>query len=84
MHHDDAASEYEAALRIDPNAGNAQRNLALARSLAQAHENADAAGELRKAQAIDAPRANRFVTGILRLPPNDTNLDRLLQQLGNP
>jgi len=134
---DDAASEYEAALRIDPNAGNAQRNLALARSmqttvaqsakaqvdrfidagvalsqhkkldeaiaefrkavgadpssleahvylgigLAQGRQNAEAASELRKAQRIDAARANRFVTGILRLPQSATNLDRLVQQL---
>ncbi len=137
---DDAASEYEAALRIDPNAGNAQRNLALARSmrtnvvqnaqaqvdrfidagvalsqhkqqdaaiaefrkavgadpssleahvylgigLAQGRQNAEAASELRKAQRIDASRANRFVTGILRLPQNATNLDRLVQQLQSP
>jgi hypothetical protein len=136
----DAAGEYEAALRIDPTAGNAERNLALARrlaaegsgaaqrdvdrlidagvafaqqksfdqaiaefrkavsadpssleahvylgiGLAEAKQNAEAADELRKAQQIDAARANRFVTGILRLPKNDTNLDRLLQQLGTP
>ena len=134
----DAADEYETALRIDPTAGNAQRNLALAHrlaavgggatrrdvdrlidegvrlsqqkkiddaiaqfrkavaidasslpahvylgiGLARAKQNAEAASELRKAQKIDAARANRFVTGILRLPQNDTNLDRLMQQLG--
>ena len=129
----DAAAAYETAVRIDPNAGNAARNLQLARrlaadaqknvdrfldagvaaaqhkqydsaiaeyrqavalapnlvgphvylaiGLAQAHENAEAASELRKAQQIDAARANRYVTGILRLPASDTNLDRLLRQL---
>lgn len=134
---DDAATEYETALRIDPTAGNAQRNLSLARrlaaesgatsqkqvdrlidagvafsqqkkldlavaefrkavalapasleahvylgiGLAQAHQNAEAAAELRKSQEIDAARTNRFVTGILRLPQDPTNLDRLLRQL---
>ena len=130
----DAATQYETAVRIDPNAGNAVRNLQLARKLAagdpqkevdrlldagvalaqqkqydaaiaeyrkavalspnlvgphvylaiglaQAQRSAEAANELRKAQQIDAARANRFVTGILRLPASDTNLDRLLQQL---
>lgn len=134
---DEAAHEYEIAARIDPSAGNAVRNLALARrlaaqaggsaqhevdryldagvafaqqkqydaaiaeyrkavavspalvgphvylgiGLAQAQKNAEAVSELRTAQKIDAARANRFVTGILRLPPSDTNLDRLVQQL---
>ena len=129
----DAASQYETAVRIDPTAGNAVRNLQLARrlagdsqkqvdrfldagvalaqhknfdaaiaeyrkavalapnlvgphvylaiGLAQANHNAEAASELRNAQEIDAARANRYVTGILRLPASDTNLDRLLQQL---
>ncbi len=132
-----AASEYETALRIDPTAGNARRNLELARSLtppkvvteakvdrfidagvafaqqrkydkaiaeyrkavaaapssleahvylgiglAQARKNDDAINELREAQRIDAARANRFVTGILRLPQRDDNLERLLRQLG--
>lgn len=129
----DAASQYETAVRIDSNAGNAVRNLQLARrlaadsqrevdsfldagvafaqqkhfdaaiaeyrkavalapnlvgphvylaiGLAQGQQNAEAVSELRKAQQIDAARANRFVTGILRLPGSDTNLDRLLQQL---
>ncbi len=138
---DDAGAEYQAALRIDPNAGNAQRNLALVESmrsstrtttaretevavdklidagvalaqkkqfeaaiseyrkavaldpnsvephvylgigLAQAGRNAEAAKELRQAQRIDSARANRYVTGILRLPQNMGNLDALLQQL---
>ena len=133
-----AVTQYETAVRIDPNAGNAVRNLQLARrlaaetgsdtqkqvdrfldagvafaqqknftaaiaeyrkavalapnlvgphvylgiGLAQAQQNAEAASELRTAQQIDAARANRFVTGILRLQPNDSNLDRLVQQLG--
>lgn len=132
-----AAAEYEAALRIDPTAGNARRNLALAQSmrnasarevetnidrfidagialsqqkrfedavaeyrkavalapssmkarvyhgigLAQAGHNAEAAHELREAQRIDAARANRFVTGILRLQQSPQNLNALLQQL---
>jgi protein O-mannosyl-transferase len=127
---DEAGAEYQAALRIDPNAGNAQRNLALVQSmratsvdrlidagvalsqkrqfdaaiaeyrkavalapdsveprvylgigLAQAGRNAEAASELRAAQKIDAARANRYVTGILRLPQNPGNLDALLRQL---
>ena len=131
---DDAIAAYEGALRFDPNAGNAKRNLALARSmrgvrsasdvdraldegvalsrqhrfdeaiaayrravalapqsapahvylgigLAQAQRNAEAASELRAAAAIDRTRANRFVTGILRLQSADDNLDRLIAQL---
>jgi protein O-mannosyl-transferase len=127
---DEAGAEYQAALRIDPNAGNAQRNLALVQSmratsvdrlidagvalsqkrqfdaaiaeyrkavalapdsveprvylgigLAQAGRNAEAASELRAAQKIDAARANRYVTGILRLQQNPGNLDALLRQL---
>ncbi|HSP14837.1 MAG TPA: hypothetical protein VLV78_08805 [Thermoanaerobaculia bacterium] len=140
---DDAGAEYQAALRIDPNAGNAQRNLALVQSmkataapvaprqqpresevdrlidsavalsqkrqfdaaiaeyrravaldptsvephvylgigLAQAARNAEGAAELRKAKKIDAARANRYVTGILRLPQNEGNLDALIRQL---
>lgn len=133
----DAAAQYETALRIDPNASNARRNLALVQSmragadrekkvqmdrfidagvalsqqkrydeaiaefrkavavlpgsvephvylgisLAQAKRNAEAAAELRAAQGIDAARANRFVTGILRLAPNTENLEALLRQL---
>jgi protein O-mannosyl-transferase len=131
---DQAGAEYQAALRIDPNAGNAQRNLALVQSmratasagsvdrlidagvalsqkrqfdaaiaeyrkavalapdsvephvylgigLAQAGRNAEAASELRAAQKIDAARANRYVTGILRLQQNPENLEALLRQL---
>ncbi len=138
---DGAGAEYQAALKIDPNAGNARRNLALVESmrasmrtvasretdvtvdrlidagvalsqkkqfeaaideyrkavaldpnsvephvylgigLAQAGRNAEAAKELREAQRIDAARANRYVTGILRLPQNMGNLDALLLQL---
>ncbi len=76
---DAAIAEFRKAVGADPSSLEAHVYLGI--GLAQARQNAEAASELRKAQRIDAARANRFVTGILRLPQNATNLDRLVQQL---
>jgi len=137
---EEAGAQYEQALKIDPNAANARRNLALVASmrssagvsrqaemdhfidagvalsqqrrydeaiaeyrkavaavptsveahvylgigLAAVRRNAEASAELRVAQRIDAARANRFITGILRLPPSTENLETVLRQLDSP
>ncbi len=76
---DDAIAEYRKAVAAVPTALEAHIYLGI--GLAQARQNAEAAKELRIAQKIDPARANRFVTGILRLPPGSDNLDRVLGQL---
>ncbi|MBK5259087.1 MAG: hypothetical protein JJE51_05795 [Thermoanaerobaculia bacterium] len=41
----------------------------------------EAAEQLREAARIDAAKANRYLTGILRMPPADSNLQRTIEQL---
>lgn len=123
----DARREYETALRLDPHAAHAQRNIeiagqmqadallnagtaaaaqndiataiarysqavALAPQLVEPHvylalglgkagRNAEAAGQLRIAESLDAKAANDFVTRAMRLPPGEGNLRNLLVSL---
>lgn len=131
----EAAEQYQAALRIDPEADNAKRNLALAQSMSPkepvektidrlidegfalmkerkndeaiarfqkavqvaptsvearvylafgllgAERRREAAVHLREAEKIDAAKANRYVTGMLKLPANAENLRNFLAAL---
>lgn len=131
----EAAEQYQTALKIDPTADNAKRNLALAQSMAPkepvektinrlidegfalmkerkndaaiarfeqavqiapasvearvylafgfigAERRRDAAVQLHEAKKIDAAKANRYVSGMMKLPPGDENLHNLIATL---
>ena len=53
-------------------------DLMLALSLLLAKQNAEGVVELRNAKALDAMRANEFVTKAMQLPARADNLDRLI------
>lgn len=76
----EAIAEYRKAVAAAPALVGPHVYLGI--GFAQAGQNAEAITELRAAKKIDAARANRFVTGILRLQQSPDNLDRLLLQLG--
>ena len=76
---DEAVAEYRKAVAASPDS--VEPHVYLGIGLAQVRHNAEAASELRKAKKIDAARANRYVTGILRLLKSSDNLERLIGQL---
>lgn len=75
-----AAAQFLQAKTIDPQSVEPRVYLAVA--MIRAGRNKDAIAELREAQRLDPARANRYVTGILRLPQDDQNVEKLIAQLG--
>jgi tetratricopeptide (TPR) repeat protein len=73
---DDAVARYRAAVSADPSSVKARVYLGV--GLIQANRIADGVAELRAAQSADRSAANRYLTSALRLPPDESNLDRVI------
>jgi Flp pilus assembly protein TadD len=74
--YDEAIAEFRKAVALAPDSAEAHVYLAL--SLLLAKRNAEGVVELRKATALDAVKANDFVTRAMQLPASADNLDRLI------
>ena len=75
----DAVERFRKAVGIAPQSPEAHIYLGL--GLIQAQKPQEGVAELRAAQAIDAAKANDFLTHALRWPPNPENLNRFISQV---
>jgi tetratricopeptide (TPR) repeat protein len=73
---DEAITEFRKAVALAP--GSVEAHVYLALSLLLAKQNAEGVVELRNAKALDAMKANEFVTKAMQLPARADNLDRLI------
>jgi len=73
---DAAVAKYRTAVSLDPSSVKARVYLGV--GLIQASKIADGVAELRAAQMADKAAANRYLTSALRLPPDESNLDRVI------
>ena len=73
---DEAITEFRKAVALAP--GSVEAHVYLALSLLLAKQNAEGVVELRNAKALDATKANEFVTKAMQLPARADNLDRLI------
>ena len=72
-----AIAAFRRAVDLQPHSAAARVYLALA--LLRAHR-ADAVAALRAAKAIDAKKANDYITKALRMPPAPDNIDMVITQ----
>ena len=74
--YDEAIAEFRKAVALSP--GSVEAHVYLALGLLLTKRNAEGVVELRNAKALDAMKANEFVTKAMQLPARADNLDRLI------
>jgi protein O-mannosyl-transferase len=74
--YDEAIGEFRKAVALAP--ASAEAHVYLALGLLMAKRNAEGVMQLRDAKALDATKANEFVTKAMQLPARADNLDRLI------